>query len=64
MKLHVRSEFRYSEFVMKHLQPGTFQKLGIVPGQFAALKQWHAGNYYGSPGKDIRWLVAKAIAAN
>lgn len=64
MRLYVRSEFRYSERVMRHLQPGTLQKLGIVPGRFAALKQWHAGYYYGSPGKDIRWLVAKAIAAS
>lgn len=43
--------------VMKHIQPKTWQKLdsmGVKLEKITPLKQWHIGEYYGSPGRDVR----------
>lgn len=43
--------------VMKHIQPKTWQKLdsmGVKLEKITQLKQWHIGEYYGSPGRDVR----------
>ncbi|EFN8557124.1 hypothetical protein EAF63_22840 [Escherichia coli] len=55
--MRLRAVFRYSELVMKHIQPKTWQKLdsmGVKLEKITQLKQWHIGEYYGSPGRDVR----------
>lgn len=55
--MRLRAVFRYSERVMKHIQPKTWQKLdsmGVKLEKITQLKQWHIGEYYGSPGRDVR----------
>ena len=42
---------------MKHIQPKTWQKLdsmGVKLEKITQLKQWHIGEDYGSPGRDVR----------
>lgn len=42
---------------MKHIQPKTWQKLdsmGVMLEKITQLKQWHIGEYYGSPSRDVR----------
>ena len=55
--MRLRAVFRYSERVMKHIQPKTWQKLdsmGVKLEKITQLKQWHIGEYYGSLGRDVR----------
>ncbi|OUE50309.1 hypothetical protein AZ012_004702 [Citrobacter amalonaticus] len=52
-RLRVRSVFRYSERTMKYIKDSTrrqLESIGVDLDKLAQLKQWHAGNYYGSIG--------------
>ena len=55
--MRLRAVLIYSERGMKHIQPKKRQKLdsmGFKLEKITQLKQWHIGEYYGSPGRDVR----------